>query len=96
LADLAIETGVEAVLDFGRSVRLRHMRAVQTPVPGLREHPSIPVEQDQARIDEDHEEPRAQDVEPQETERYQATTNGESQWSVAEDDKGPDGDGQDR
>ena len=25
LADLAIETGVEAVLDFGRSVRLRHM-----------------------------------------------------------------------
>jgi len=26
LADLAIETGVEAVLDFGRSVRFRHLR----------------------------------------------------------------------
>ena len=26
LADMAIETGVEAVLDFGRTVRLRHLR----------------------------------------------------------------------
>lgn len=30
LAELAIETGVEAVLDFGRSVRLRHMHDSET------------------------------------------------------------------
>jgi len=34
LADLAIETGVEAVLDFGRSVRLRHLHANEIAPPG--------------------------------------------------------------
>jgi len=34
LADLAIETGVEAVLDFGRSVRFRHLRPKETASPG--------------------------------------------------------------
>lgn len=33
LADLATETGVEAVLDFGRSVRLRHMHDRATTPP---------------------------------------------------------------
>jgi hypothetical protein len=30
LAELATETGVEAVLDFGRTVRFRHLRAMET------------------------------------------------------------------
>jgi hypothetical protein len=30
LADLAIETGVEAVLDFGRTVRFRHLHTQQS------------------------------------------------------------------
>jgi hypothetical protein len=36
LANVAIETGVEAVLDFGRSVRFRHLRPKETapPAPG--------------------------------------------------------------
>jgi hypothetical protein len=34
LADLAIETGVEAVLDFGRSVRFRHLRPNEVTPPG--------------------------------------------------------------
>jgi hypothetical protein len=36
LADLEVETGVEAVLDFGRSVRFRHVHAneIAPPVPG--------------------------------------------------------------
>lgn len=33
LADIAIETGVEAVLDFGRSVRFRHLNSAESPSP---------------------------------------------------------------
>jgi len=38
LADLAIETGVEAVLDFGRSVRFRHLRPNEIAPPGSDEN----------------------------------------------------------
>lgn len=33
LADIAIETGIEAVLDFGRSVRFRHLSTAESQAP---------------------------------------------------------------
>ena len=39
LAELAIEIGVEAVLDFGRSVRLRHMHPNEIAPPVAVEEP---------------------------------------------------------
>jgi len=53
LADLSVETGVEAVLDFGRSVRFRHVHAneIAPPVP-RRESPSEPG-QDRPAAEED-------------------------------------------
>ncbi|MGA3215531.1 MAG: hypothetical protein ABSD97_07565 [Acidimicrobiales bacterium] len=46
LADLAVETGVEAVLDFGRSVRFRHIRPneIAPPEPEV-ERSSSPEEE---------------------------------------------------
>ena len=38
LADMAIETGVEGVLDFGRSVRFRHLRPNEIAPPPSEEH----------------------------------------------------------
>ncbi len=91
LADLAIETGVEAVLDFGRSVRFRHMHPVPIPPFAAQDHPSSP-EGDQARVDEDQVQTAAEDVEAKVPEQYQRATDEEGQGPVAVDDPLADGD----
>jgi hypothetical protein len=53
LADLAVETGVEAVLDFGRSVRFRHVHPNEIAPPVTGQEPQAASGQDRPAAEED-------------------------------------------
>jgi hypothetical protein len=50
---LAVETGVEAVLDFGRSVRFRHVHPNEIAPPVTGQEPQAASGQDRPAAEED-------------------------------------------